>query len=195
MQTARSASRVCSAPRSAVEYTATASIPSSCSARMTRTATSPRFATRTRLKRIERPAVQRLELEEELPELDRLGVLDRDRTDDALDIGLHFVHELHRLEDAERLARRDRIALLDEGRRARQVGEAVLRPPHGHTQVVVLDRDLPHSGLLDEPDEIADPRRAGLVDGAGGEDLLAAAPPADRPQERLGLLPEEPEQE
>src|SRR5438067_3804165 len=48
MHTARSARRVWSAPASAVEYTATASIPSSCSARITRTATSPRFATRTR---------------------------------------------------------------------------------------------------------------------------------------------------
>src|SRR5256714_8034232 len=47
MHTARSARRVCSAPASAVENTATASIPSSCSARITRTATSPRFATRT----------------------------------------------------------------------------------------------------------------------------------------------------
>src|SRR5437868_2961991 len=49
MRTARSASRTCSASSSAVEYTATASMPSSCSARMTRTAISPRFATRTRV--------------------------------------------------------------------------------------------------------------------------------------------------
>src|SRR5437870_5064516 len=118
MHTARSARRVWSAPASEVEYTATASIPSSCSARMTRTATSPRFATRTRLKRIERPPVQRLQLEEELAELDRLGVLDRDRPDDALDVGLHLVHELHRLEDAERLAGRDRVAHVDERRRS-----------------------------------------------------------------------------
>src|SRR5438105_1941966 len=49
MRTARSARRTCSAASSAVEYTATASMPSSCSARITRTAISPRFATRTRL--------------------------------------------------------------------------------------------------------------------------------------------------
>src|SRR5205807_9167742 len=49
MHTARSARRVWSAPASAVEYTATASTPSSCRARITRTAISPRFATRTRL--------------------------------------------------------------------------------------------------------------------------------------------------
>src|SRR2546423_5475145 len=122
MHTARSARRVWSAPLSAVEYTATASIPSSCSARTTRTATSPRLATRTRLKRIEGPAVQGLQVEEKLAELDRLGVLDVDRADDALDVGLHLVHELHRLEDAERLARRDRVALLDERRRPRLRG-------------------------------------------------------------------------
>ena len=51
--------------------------------------------------------------------LDRLAVLDVDRADDALDLGLDLVHQLHRLEDAERLARRDRVALLDERRRAR----------------------------------------------------------------------------
>src|ERR1041385_2331922 len=48
IRTERSASRTWSAFSSAVEYTATASIPSSCSARITRTAISPRLATRTR---------------------------------------------------------------------------------------------------------------------------------------------------
>src|SRR5438309_1938616 len=149
MRTARSASRTCSAPSSAVEYTATASMPSSCSARITRTAISPRFATRTRLNtrkslRIgpfghglalprppapdasrpaataraararappprararshDRSARQRLEVEQRLPELDRRCVLDVDRADDGLELGLYLVHELHRLENAERL--------------------------------------------------------------------------------------------
>src|SRR5215207_1849057 len=49
MHTARSAMRTCSACSSAVEYTATASTSSSWSARMMRTAISPRLATRTRL--------------------------------------------------------------------------------------------------------------------------------------------------
>src|SRR5256885_12983214 len=143
MHTARSARRVWSAPLSAVEYTATASIPSSCSARTTRTATSPRLATRTRLKRIEGPAVQGLQVEEKLAELDRLGVLDVDRADDALDVGLHLVHELHRLEDAERLARRDRVALLDERRRPRLRG-AVEGADHRR-----LDAHEPVRGRLD----------------------------------------------
>src|SRR5262249_48741715 len=47
MWTAWSASRTCRAPRSQSEYTATAGIPSSRHARMTRTAISPRFAIST----------------------------------------------------------------------------------------------------------------------------------------------------
>src|SRR5712691_305884 len=108
---------------------------------MTRTAISPRLATRTRenisgppggilvppgaamppegsLDSVERDADDRLELEQKLAELDRLGILDVDRADDALDVGLDLVHQLHRLEDAERLTRGDGVALLDERRRA-----------------------------------------------------------------------------
>src|SRR3972149_1617213 len=48
MHTARSASRVWRAPRSASEYTATLSKPSTRHARMTRTASAPRLATSTR---------------------------------------------------------------------------------------------------------------------------------------------------
>src|SRR5438128_1887785 len=133
MQTAWSASRVCSEPASAVEYTATASTPSSCSARMTRTATSPRFATRTReniaLESVYRTTHDGLEFEQQLPELDGLRVLDEDPPNDAVDVGLDLVHELHRLEDAERLSRTDGLALLDEGRRSR-FGCAVERPDH-----------------------------------------------------------------
>src|SRR3954454_10925558 len=118
MRTARSASRTWSAFSSAVEYTATASMPSSCSARMTRTAISPRFATRTRPNTShDRPAGERLEVEQHLAELDGLRVLDVDRADDRLDVRLHLVHELHRLEDAEGLSRCDEIPLLHEGRR------------------------------------------------------------------------------
>src|SRR5215217_4838897 len=108
-------------------------MPCSCSARTTRTATSPRFPTRTRenitSKRVERPAVRRLELEQQLPVLDGLAVLDGDRADDRLDVGLDLVHELHRLQDAERLPRRHRVALLDERRRAR-LGRAIERADH-----------------------------------------------------------------
>src|SRR5215217_161091 len=59
------------------------------------------------LEGVERAAVQRLELEEHLPVLDRLGVLDAHAAHDRLDVRLHLVHQLHRLEDAKRLARGD----------------------------------------------------------------------------------------
>src|SRR5207248_10373743 len=114
-------SRTWSEPSSAVEWTATASIPSSCSARITRTAISPRFATRTRANiALDRgPHGERLELEEELPELDGLRVLGVDGTHDSLDVRLHLVHELHRLEDAEGLSRRHDVADFDEWGRTR----------------------------------------------------------------------------
>src|SRR5438477_6461729 len=125
MHTAWSARRTCIASLSAVEYTATASTPSSCSARITRMAISPRFATRTRvniseapLQRVERPAVDRLELEQQLSVLDRLGVLDVDLANDRLQVRLHLVHQLHRLENAQPLPHRDCIALRDERLRA-----------------------------------------------------------------------------
>src|SRR5262245_51616279 len=130
MRTARSARRTCRASSSAVEYTATASIPSSWSARMTRTAISPRFATRTRPNTShDRPAGERLEVEQHPAGLGGLRILDVDRADDRPDVRLPLVHELHRLEDAERLARRDDVALLDEGRRAGRRGP-VERPDH-----------------------------------------------------------------
>src|SRR3954465_6305674 len=105
-------------------------MPSSCSARITRTAISPRLATRTRSNTLERRrAGERLEIEQHLPELDRLAVVDVDRPDDGLEVGLDLVHALHRLEDAERLAGRDAVADLHERRRPR-LGRAVERADH-----------------------------------------------------------------
>src|SRR6476469_8505103 len=108
-------------------------MPSSCSARITRTAISPRFAIRTRLNTasegVQGPREHRLEVEERLAELDGLSILDVDRADNAFDLGLDLVHQLHRLEDAERLARRDGVADLDEGRRTR-LSRPVEDPDH-----------------------------------------------------------------
>src|SRR5215217_1972666 len=136
MHTAWSASRTCSASRSAVEYTATASQPSSCSARITRTAISPRFATSTLsntsggpLERVERAAVDGLELEQELAVLDGAPVRHVDLAHDALNLRLDLVHELHRLEDAERLPDSDSVALLHERGRA-GLRRAIERPDH-----------------------------------------------------------------
>src|SRR6478672_10146826 len=104
-------------------------MPSSWSARMTRTAISPRFATRTRLNGIQGAPRERLELEEDLSELDRLRVVDVDLPNNGLELGLHLVHELHRFEDAERLPRPDDVAFLDERGRS-WLGRTVERPDH-----------------------------------------------------------------
>ena len=45
--------------------------------------------------------------EEDLAEFDRLRVLDADLADHARELGLDFVHDLHCLDDADRLARGD----------------------------------------------------------------------------------------
>src|SRR5215210_6240366 len=95
---------------------------SSCRARITRTATSPRFAIRTRLNGIERAAERGFDLEQELAELDRIAVRRMHLAHDAVQLGLDLVHQLHRLEDAERLPRRDGRSLLDEGWRPRGSG-------------------------------------------------------------------------
>src|SRR4051794_38096724 len=111
MHTARSASRTHEPSRSMVEYTATASTPSSWQARITRTAISPRFATRTR-PNISR--LRRVELEQGLTELHELRVLHQDAAHPAGVLGLELVEQLHRLEHAQRLADLDGVALLHE---------------------------------------------------------------------------------
>src|SRR5919112_2997168 len=45
--------------------------------------------------------------EEDLPELDRLGVVDQHLAHHASELGLDLVHDLHRFDDADRLPRRD----------------------------------------------------------------------------------------
>ena len=79
--------------------------------------------------RVERAGARRLELEQELPVLHGRCVLDADRPHDGVCLGLDLVHELHRLENAERLPALDRVAHLDERRRAR-LGRAVERADH-----------------------------------------------------------------
>src|SRR4051812_25632603 len=116
MQTASSANLTCSASASAVEWTATDARPISLQARITRSAISPRFATRTFLN-IDRPALR--DLEQRLTVLHGRAVLDEDRGDRAGDIGLDLVHQLHRLDDAEHGALVDLLAQRDVVRRVR----------------------------------------------------------------------------
>src|SRR6478735_8900932 len=113
MHTLSSANLTCSAFESASECTATASMPSSRHARMTRNAISPRLAMRMRLNIV----LPDFDLEQRLAVLDRLSVLDEDLHDRAFDLRLDLVHQLHGLDDAEHLALLDARADVDEGRR------------------------------------------------------------------------------
>src|ERR1700722_1958015 len=106
MHTASSAKRTWSELRSASEYTATVEIPSSLQAQMTRSAISPRLATRIfwniglgrRL-----PLAARADAEERLAVFDRLPVFDKDAYQFAAFVRLDFIHKLHGLDDAEGL--------------------------------------------------------------------------------------------
>src|SRR4249919_1165558 len=125
MHTDSSARRTYFASRSASECTTTVLMPSSRHARCTRSAISPRLAIRILSNSLSGfEAGTSGDDEQRLPELDRLPVLDQDRLDDAGLVGLDLVHELHRLDDAERVAFLDRVADLDErlgARRARAI--------------------------------------------------------------------------
>src|SRR6185436_13406649 len=109
MHTASSANLTCSDSESAVENTATVLMPSSRAARITRSAISPRLATRIFLN-----MGLRLDLEECVAVLDRLAVVDEHRNHSAVDLGLDLVHQLHRFDDADRLPASHLLADLDE---------------------------------------------------------------------------------
>src|ERR1700682_1084962 len=93
MHTAWSAKRTCRLSRSASEYTATVLMPNSLQAQITRSAISPRLAMRIFL--------NGTDAKQGLPVLDRLAVRYQLARDDAGDLRLDLVHELHRLDDAE----------------------------------------------------------------------------------------------
>src|SRR4029077_19633931 len=77
--------------------------------------------------------------EKGLSELDGLGVLHQNLPDDTRDLGLDFVHDLHRLDDAHHLSRRHPAAHLHVGRGAR-LGRRVERPHHGRLDLEQLRR-------------------------------------------------------
>src|SRR5687768_2753275 len=101
MQMSSSAKRTCREFSSASEYTATVLMPSSRHAKITRSAISPRFATRIFLNI---GLVGRLDGEEALAVPHGLAVLDVDAGDFAVVLGVDLVHQLHRFDDAEHLA-------------------------------------------------------------------------------------------
>src|SRR5882724_9190554 len=73
--------------------------------------------------------------EEDLAELHRLRVVHHDLAHDAGDLGLDFVHDLHRLDDAHRLPRGHAGAHLDVGLRAR-LGRLVERSHHRRPDIL-----------------------------------------------------------
>src|SRR5579863_7148515 len=125
MHTASSAKRTCRARASTSEWTATVFSPSSRQARRTRSAISPRFAIRIFLNitpdelspHHEAAAIAPLRLldsEKLLSVLNALAVLGENFGNRAGAFRLDFVHELHRLDDAERLPRAHDGANVDE---------------------------------------------------------------------------------
>src|SRR5215218_9374983 len=141
MHTDSSASATYLASRSASECTHTVLMPSSRHARWMRSAISPRLAIRTlsnglsdgasaTIRRAARAARTAgagcgagdasADHEQRLAVFDRLAVLGEDRLDRAGRVGFDLVHQLHRLDDAERITLLDRIADLDERLRARR---------------------------------------------------------------------------
>src|SRR4029453_4418498 len=118
MQTVSSASSTCFRLRSAVECTATVLTPSSRQARRILSAISPRLAMTT-LSSIWRPWTVLFDDEQRLTELDRIAVLDQHRNDATRLVRFDLVHHLHRLDDAQDVARLDLAADLDERLRPR----------------------------------------------------------------------------
>src|SRR5512147_2555510 len=76
------------------------------------------------------PSGQSAEDEERLAVLHRLAILHEDGLDPAVLVGLDLVEQLHGLDDAQRVARLDRLPHFDEGFRAGR-GGAVERADHG----------------------------------------------------------------
>src|SRR5215831_562072 len=120
MHTDSSASLTYFASASASECTTTVLMPMSRHARCIRSAISPRLAMRI-FSNMDALATLR-DHHQRLAVLDRLGVLDHDRLDDPVLVGFDFVHELHGLDHADRLAHLDRVAYLHKGLRARGAG-------------------------------------------------------------------------
>src|SRR5437899_652420 len=121
MHTASSASLTYLASRSASEYTTTDLTPISRQARWMRRAISPRLAIRIFLNIFSRRVVvgaggrplrgrASFDDEQRLAELHRLAVLAQDLADRAGGVGLDLVHDLHGLDDADRIAHLDGAA-------------------------------------------------------------------------------------
>src|ERR1051325_12065618 len=118
MQIDSSARPTCLRLRSAVECTATVLMPRLWQARSTRSAISPRLAMTT-FSSMGMVVGRSGDHEHGLVELHRLAVLHQDGLHRAADVGFDLVEHLHGFDDAQRLARLDLLADLDESSGAR----------------------------------------------------------------------------
>src|SRR5882757_6652679 len=117
MQTTWSASWAPRLPRSASETARIDSIPSSKQALTIRTAISPRLAIRTRRSGTGGSLALGVDDDDRLSEFHRRTVLDQDRGDNSINRRGHMVHELHDLNNRDRVSRRDSPAHLHKRRR------------------------------------------------------------------------------
>src|SRR3546814_10543474 len=113
LQTLSSARRTCIDSVSAVEWTATVAMPRSRHARWMRSAISPRFAIRI-LRNTGAPFGNvggrcSLDDHQQLAEFERRAVGDEDLRDRAGAWRRDLVHDLHRLDDEQRVAFRDPV--------------------------------------------------------------------------------------
>jgi hypothetical protein len=74
-------------------------------------------------------------------------------------------------------------------------GRPFVAPPNGDPGLALLDCHLADARLLHDPDDLPDAIGFSPVDTCTGERLRLCAATSDRPQERLGLLAEERQQE
>src|SRR5271165_4234078 len=116
MHTTRSAMSAAAECLSASDTTTTLSMRSSAHARTTRSAISPRLAMRTRF-RLSTSGIG-FEEHQHRTVLDHCSVLGLDTHHGPCPAGLDVIHELHDLDDADRLVGFHSLADLNEGRAA-----------------------------------------------------------------------------
>src|SRR3989441_301510 len=128
--------------------------------------------------------------EENLPELDRLHVLDCHLPHHAGDLGLDFVHDLHRFDDAHHLPRGNAAPQLDV-RLGAGLGGGVKRPHHGGLD---LEQLAGRGGREDGPFPGGRRDLGGGARGLGDHDVAASGirrmPGLRHPDRRPG--PEQP---
>src|SRR5271168_4548296 len=120
MHTDSSAIRTCSAFLSAVEKTATVEMPNSRQARIIRIAIVPRFATSSFLNIDQRSALSNhFDDHQGLTVFYRIPVLGENSYHPPRGRRFYFIHHLHRLDYAQRLALAHRRSFLNERRDVR----------------------------------------------------------------------------